>query len=214
MRGILFYKKSLFYEAQYAKKGEIFARVMGLFAKQKGGLDFIKKQDTKRLGLQVVCDMAMAHADGNDRKYQAIIDNLSKHKIAPETMQAILNLKSCQEDILEKGDFSERDYKLFMFHSNEATKQIKKEFKTFEEKVVDHNVVSDEQEKGVSEHATTLYDRLAKSSDLTVNHRLSLRKKQIQQIPHKTNLPKYPLMTVKTENKIVSKWAKRVIDEK
>ena len=207
------YKKSLFYGAQHAKKGEIFARVMGLFAKQKGGLDFVKKQDTKRLGLQVVCDMAMAHADNNDRKYQAIVDNLSKHKISPETMQAILNLKSCQEDISEKANFSERDYKSFMFYSCEVMKQVKKEFENFEAKVVNNNEVLEKQEKDVSEHATTLYDKLAKYSHSSINRRLNLREKQLEEKNQKPIQPQYPVVPVKPEISILARFKKALAEK-
>ena len=205
------YKILLSYQAGNPQKGEMFARVMGLLACKKGGLDYLKKNDPIRKGLQLVCDMAMAHADEDESQYKAIVQKLSEHKISKETMLSLLNLKSCQEDIREQDAFSENDYKLLATSRVDAKESIRKEFECFEEKITNN------EQKGITGHngvsATTLYDRLAKSSQSLENGRLQLRKKQLEEKNQKQIQPQYPVVPVKPEISILARFKKALAEK-
>lgn len=205
------YKILLSYQAGNPQKGEMFARFMGLIAHKKGGLDWLETNDPTRKGLQIVCDMAMAHADEDKSQYKAIVQKLSEHKISKETMLSLLNLKSCQEDIREKGEFSEDDYILLANIRVDAKKSIKKEFECFEEKLPNN------EQKGITGHngvsATTLYDRLAKCSQSLENGRLQLRKKQLEEKNQKQIQPQYPVVPVKPEISILARFKKALAEK-
>lgn len=205
------YKILLSYDSINAKKGEMFARVMGLFARKKGGLDWTDKSDTRRRGLQIVCDMAMAHADADESQYKAIVQKLSEHKMSEETMLSLLNLKSCQEDIQEKGEFSKNDYNLLNKARVDVYKNIRKEFERFESKLTNNEQNGITGHNGVS--ATTLYDRLAKCSQSHQNGRAQFRERQRKEKNQKPIQPQYPVVPVKPEISILARFKKALAEK-
>jgi hypothetical protein len=184
---------------------------MGLLARKKGGLDWTDKNDTKRRGPQIVCDMAMAHADADESQYKAIVQKLSEHKMSKETMLSLLNLKSCQEDIQEKGEFSKNDYNLLNKARVDVYENIRKEFERFESKLTNNEQNGITGHNGVS--ATTIYDRLAKSSQSLENGRLQLRKKQLEEKNQKQIQPQYPVVPVKPEISILARFKKALAEK-
>lgn len=98
--------KSSSYKSQNAKAGEMFARLMGMFASQPLGLDLVPKETSCRMGCDLVCLLATADANNDTATYNAVLEALKTHQVSSELKDKIIEEKSLKEDIVEKGTYS------------------------------------------------------------------------------------------------------------
>ncbi|MBR6412016.1 MAG: hypothetical protein IKS41_02500 [Alphaproteobacteria bacterium] len=183
-----------------ARMGEMFARVMGIMAERKKGIAVWEPKDMKRMGLQLICDLAAAKANRNEPFYRILIDTIQKTKISPRAKEQLLALKGCQEEITEKGTYTTHEYKAFRKHSSDLAKTMCAVYTAFLEAVRVKRIQqsSPEQiqaEDTLSDQAGGFYDRLAKSSDVR-NGRISFRQAQKKRAEAKQAPQKYPLVPI------------------
>ena len=125
--------KNSSYKSQNAKAGEMFGRLMGMFAKIS--VDYFNKDDPKRIGVDLVCLLATADANNDTATYNAVLQTLKTHQVSSELKDKIIEEKSIKEDIVEKGTYSlDENYAIVdgaVFNHNKALKSeyeaIKKE---------------------------------------------------------------------------------------
>ena len=192
------------YPKPQQRMGEMFARTMGIMAEWNKGLDGFSKYDMKRIGLQLVCDLASARANKNDPLYHMMIDAIRETKMGIKTRDRLLCVKGCQEEILEKGEFSKNEYMDSIHYSSKLDESVRDVYFQLLDRLWRKRTQQATEEQVKTEDASFkqnsgFYNRLAKASDgLIPNGRIQLRREQKKRL--KPAAPKYPIVPVPSKH--------------
>lgn len=154
------------------RREEMFARMMGLLA-QGDGLKMLSRDDPKRFGVQMICDLAGAKANGNKKMYDSIVKVLKEHRVDSDLKSKIIDFNAVKSDIIETRKYTLNN----RFRLQKMYYDLCTDMKTECKKI--HKEIQDEYKKGLSaeqiilrrqtaKRASNVYDGLVRCTMFTV----------------------------------------------